>query len=151
VPETNMGIINYGRIGGDASVKVQTKHVGDAVSIYGTASNVNVKSGFERSQQTVEVTPILDEAAKRRLLDLTRALGEALAQVPQDHAEVAETVMQQAEALAGAAAAEKPNPALMHLIATGFLKAAKAVGQAAPAVLAISKDLVGLLKQTGVL
>ncbi len=151
MPNSNKGIINYGRIGGDASVHVETKHLGDVSSIHAIDSNVNIRSRFENSLQAVEGSRSLDADTKVQLKGLILGLECALAEVPEDHKVEVRLVTQHAEALATAATSEEPDRTLGQSVASGLLSAARALSEVAPSVLSACKDLVGLVKVIGIL
>jgi len=146
MPEINNGIINYGRIGGNASVSSETVHTGDAIAISASNANVGIKSSLDRALKTVSSWSAADDASRRRLQELLGELSDALACVPPEKHEDAQRVAKQAEALLEVAKGRKPDKTVYQLAVQGLKQAAKSVGSVAPTVLGIIEGVIGIVQ-----
>jgi hypothetical protein len=145
VPDINQGIINYGSIGGNASVTSADLHVGDTITVKATNSNVTIKSCLDRAIQRVRSLPAEDAPRKDNLERLLSHLKSALAEVPAAHADEAEAVAMQAETALAAATDGTPDRTLLQIAGDGLKKAASILAAVAPPVVAIARDIAAIV------
>lgn len=145
--KTNKGIINYGTIGGDASVKNRKVQYGDNISTVATNSTVNVDSVLERASQKIEGAKALDEPVREELYELISRLTDALNRLPSETGHNGIAVATEAEKLVAVVADSKPNRTAVEQVCESLLraaKAAKAVADATSPILDITKGIISI-------
>ena len=132
----NQGTVNYQ--GGNQMSS------GDTFNMSGNFSGaiLNIKNTLTNTIQTVNSMAQAAPDQKQELAHLIEQLQAALATVPADQAEAAETVAETAEELVEKAAKDKPNKTSIQITGEGLKAAATNLAGALPAVLPIATQIV---------
>jgi hypothetical protein len=136
VTGVNQGTVNYQ--GGNQMSS------GDTFNMSGNFSGaiLNIKNTLTNTIQTVNGMAQAAPDQKQELAQLLDQLQAALAAVPADQAEAAETVAETAKDLVEKAAKEKPNKTTIQITGEGLKAAATNLAGALPVVLPIATQIV---------
>jgi hypothetical protein len=133
--ESNKGIINYGSIGGSATVHNSEIIRGNRTSTEAHGSAVSTGGG------TATLKGLADKDPAARLESLMTELKAHLATLPPAHSEAVDALRQQSEAVVGLASSAKPNPTLLKTSCSALQQIGEALGEVAPMVPVLIKGV----------
>jgi hypothetical protein len=145
VADVNKGIINTGRIGGDASVEVHEEHIGDEVSVSASNSVVNLNSALENVEQKLRVLASRDESLHQELQTLFQQLYRQLSEIPEQRQEEVDAITSQAELVLAQTAEDKPKRRLLEISAEGLKQAAAFVKDITPDLLETASRIAAVI------
>lgn len=141
----NLGIINSGSIGGDASVELDLRRIGDDVRVRASGSVVNVKGRMRRVRQRVSGGTALPESARAELEEVVAELAGRLEGVARRMPSETDRVLVALETLSRELARRKPDRSILDAAWAGLKKALGLLGDALPEVVGLSKKLAALI------
>ena len=141
MPDVNKGIINYGSIGGSATVSSDTVHIGDKLAISDVHNaNLTLKSKLDHVYQAIDAAPF-DKAIKGELSDLIHQLSAELTGLSSEMDNVATSVATAVKETMEKAAKMPPDKESIKVSAKGLIEAAKSIADVLPIAIKIASTI----------
>jgi len=144
MPDRNQGIINYGSIGGNASVTSNVTRIGDNVGAAAVnRANVNATPSLSELTQAL-VRSTSDADASKQVVSQIQAMQAVLLALGKTSSKSNSGVSVALDETIKAASADKPDKKSIELSAKGLVEAAKGVAEVLPIAIKITGLIAGL-------
>jgi len=145
MPKSNKGIINTGTIGGNATVKNESKHIGDAITVNADHSVVNIKGRMENISFNLDKSKHLSNGEKEEFEAVATNFISLVQSITTQKPEEAEKIMDYFELLSKELGRDKPKKDFLQSMWTGIKQTIGVIGDSLPEIVGACSKIEKIL------